>query len=359
MNLTLHLTSSCNMDCSYCTQEKKPVKMTREVLNAACELAYSSGPHAGLCFFGGEPLLCEELIYDAMEHCAVLTEMTGKPAYYRMTTNGTLLTDKMIETAAKNRMEIGLSFDGLMQNICRRYSSGTESFDDVEAAAKRLLKAMPDSTAMMTIAPQAAGLYADSVKYLYSTGFRNIHAVPAYGHKVKWDSAALETMREQLRELSDHYCKCLLSGDPFYFSPFDTKIRCLISRTSPGDQCHLGKNQMPVAPEGKIYACNQFIGDENYCLGDVFSGISKRTCAELMIRHKLPDKCRECPLKMRCLNSCGCLNRLETGSESQVSEFHCAYERLLIHIADEAAETICQADRERFDSFFKQREQNF
>lgn len=353
MNLTLHLTSGCNMNCSYCTQQKKSVTMTKEVLYAACELAYSSGPHAGFCFFGGEPLLCEELIYDTMEHCSVLTEKTGKPAYYRMTTNGTLLTDKMIAIAECKKMEIGLSFDGLMQNICRRYASGAESFSDVEAAARRLLKAMPDSTAMMTVAPQAAGLFAESVRYLYSTGFRNIHAVPAYGPKADWDNAALDTMSEQLRELSDFYCKCLLSGEQFYFSPFDTKIRCLLSRTSPGDNCHFGRNQMPVAPDGKIYTCNQFIGDEEYCLGDVFSGISKRRCAELMIRHKLPEKCRECSLKMRCLNSCGCLNRLETGSESQVSEFHCAYERLLISIADEAAESICRADKNRFDSFFR------
>ncbi len=353
MNLTLHLTSGCNMDCTYCAQEKLPVKMSAEVLRAACELAYSDGPHAGLCFFGGEPLLCEELVYEAMDICSGLTGKTGKPVYYRMTTNGTLLSDSMIERAVREDMQIGLSFDGLMQDVCRRYASGEGSFNDAEAAAKRLLAAMPASTAMMTVAPQSCGQYADSVRYLFGIGFRNIHAVPAYGRKVSWDEAALEELRRQLTGISGFYSECLLSGEPFCFSPFDTKIRCLLEGKSPGDMCHLGRGQMPVAPDGRIYACNQFIGDGDYCLGDVFAGISHRKCAELIIRHSIPESCRECPLRRRCLNSCGCLNRLETGNEATVSAFHCAYERLLIQIADETAANIRQADREVFDRFFR------
>ena len=57
MNLTLHLTDNCNMDCSYCIREKCPRDMTEDVLLAACDLAFSRGQRAGLCFFGGEPLL--------------------------------------------------------------------------------------------------------------------------------------------------------------------------------------------------------------------------------------------------------------------------------------------------------------
>jgi uncharacterized protein len=144
-----------------------------------------------------------------------------------------------------------------------------------------------------------------------------------------------------------------MSGEPFVFSPFDTKIRCLLSRTSPGDQCQLGGGQMPVAPDGKIYACNQFIGDEEYCLGDVFTGISSRKCSSLIARSAIPETCRECPLRMRCLNSCGCLNRMETGSAFSVSPFQCAYERMIIRIADETAGKICQSDKKRFDMYFR------
>ena len=61
MNLTLHLTDNCNMDCTYCLREKCPKDMTEEVLIKACDLSFSKGKIAGLCFFGGEPLLKKDL----------------------------------------------------------------------------------------------------------------------------------------------------------------------------------------------------------------------------------------------------------------------------------------------------------
>ena len=100
MNLTLHLTDHCNMDCAYCTREKKHVRMSEEVLHAACRLAFSAGTHGGLCFFGGEPLLEQDLIYEALDTCAALSAETGKPTQYRMTTNGTLLTESFLARAA-------------------------------------------------------------------------------------------------------------------------------------------------------------------------------------------------------------------------------------------------------------------
>ncbi|MBP0971396.1 MAG: radical SAM protein, partial [Oscillospiraceae bacterium] len=66
MNLTLHLTENCNMDCAYCTRVKQPVRMTEDVLDAACDLAFSQGNAAGFCFFGGEPLLELPLIERAI-----------------------------------------------------------------------------------------------------------------------------------------------------------------------------------------------------------------------------------------------------------------------------------------------------
>ena len=354
MNLTLHLTDGCNLDCTYCTQQHGAAVMTEDVLHAACDLAFSEGPHAGFCFFGGEPLLCEDLIYETIDFCRTRSAETGKPVYYRMTTNGTLLSDRLLARAVTEHMEIALSFDGLMQDICRRFRNGAGSFAETEAAAKRLLAVLPDSTVMMTIAPQAAERFAASVRYLYALGFRSIHAVPAYGKKVCWDGAARETLCAQMREAAAFYGECLLADAPFYFSPVESKIRGLLTGSSPNKRCHLGFTQMPVAPDGRIYACNQFIGDDAYCLGNVFDGIEKKKCAALAIRYAPPARCRSCSLKSRCLHSCGCLNRLETGDAAQVSDFQCGYEKMLIRLADETAAQLIETDKPCFDRYFRQ-----
>ena len=124
MNLTLHLTDNCNMDCTYCLREKCPKDMTEEVLFKACDLSFSKGKIAGLCFFGGEPLLKKDLIYKALDYCEEKASKTGIKFSCKMTTNGTLLDEEFILRAKKANMGIGLSFDGKAQDVCRFFVGG-------------------------------------------------------------------------------------------------------------------------------------------------------------------------------------------------------------------------------------------
>ena len=156
MNLTLHLTENCNMDCAYCVHEKKPVRMSEAVVDAAVDLAFSTGKNAGLCFFGGEPLLESGLIYRAIRRCMLKTIETGKPAFYKMTTNGTLLMERFLENAHAIRMGIGLSFEGLAQDTCRRFKDGAPSFEIVEekAAETAPIQAKAEERISETTEPQ-------------------------------------------------------------------------------------------------------------------------------------------------------------------------------------------------------------
>ena len=353
MNLTLHLTEACNMDCAYCTRIKQPVRMSGRVLDAACDLAFSVGNAAGLCFFGGEPLLERPLIERAVKRCREKSQETGKPVSYRMTTNGTLLDEDFLSLAVREKIGIGLSFEGRAQDCCRMFRDGSGSFSVVSEKAKLLLRFQPDAHAMMTVAPQAVPQYAESVRYLCGLGFRRITGTIAYGSKVHWTDADLVLLEAQLREIAADYEAAFLRGRPFYFSPFDAKIRDCIAGFNPGERCHLGFRQMPVAPDGIIYACTQFIGDADYCLGDVFSGIRRERQQTLAKREATPETCRECALRKRCTNSCGCLNRLETGNENTVSPLQCTYEQMLIAIADETADRMFTADGEAFRKHFK------
>ncbi|MBR5362453.1 MAG: radical SAM protein [Oscillospiraceae bacterium] len=352
MNLTLHLTENCNMNCAYCVREKQPIRMSEAVADAAVDLAFSSGKSAGLCFFGGEPLLESGLIYRAIRRCMLKTIETGKPAYYKMTTNGTLLTERFLENAHAVHMGIGLSFEGLAQDTCRRFKDGAPSFDVVEEKAKLLLKHMPDAYAMMTIAPQAVPQYAESVKYLRSLGFKRITSTIAYGKKVHWTDDDLALLKGQMEEIAAFFEAEFLKGDPFFFSPLDAKIRDFLRGFNPSERCHLGFRQMPVAPDGSLYACTQFIGDPDYKLGDVFHGVDRERQKILASRAATPESCKECALRTRCTNSCGCTNRLETGNENTVSPLQCSYERMTIALADEVADRLYAADEAAFKKRF-------
>lgn len=352
MNFTLHLTKQCNMDCSYCITEKCNRRMTREIAFAACDLAFSIGKSAGLCFFGGEPLLEKQLIYETLDYCEKKSKETGKPFMSKMTTNGTLLDEAFLERACKAKMGIGMSFDGSVQDRCRRFADGRPTGAVLEEKAKLLLNYLPNSYAMMTIAPEAVEGYADAVRYLYDLGFRRVTATIAYGNRVHWTDADMEKLEAQLLKIASFYESLYLEKKFFYFSPFDSKIHDCIVGYNPAKRCHLGFRQMPVNVDGKIYPCTQFIGDADYDLGDVFAGIVVPKQKELADRHATPKECEECDLKGRCTNSCGCMNRMETGDENQVSALQCTYERMLITMSDELADRMYDADPEYFAKRF-------
>ncbi len=352
MNLTLHLTERCNMNCTYCVNDRNSEPMSEEVMYRACDLAFSAGNSAGICFFGGEPLLHKELIYKAISYCTKKSAETGMKIRYKMTTNGTLLDEEFLDIAAKAGIEIGLSFDGTAQDICRHYADGRGTFADVERIAKQLLRKMPLSYAMLTLAPQAVHKFHESVVYLHKLGFKRVTATIAYGNRVSWTEKELEILESEYRKNADYYSDIFARGERFFFSPFDSKIRECITGFNPAERCHLGFRQMPVAVDGKIYACTQFMNDSEYCLGNVFDGIDRKKQLEIAKKSSMPEECKECELNKRCTNSCGCMNRLETGIENKVSPLQCAYERMLIGICDDMAEEMFRKYPERFRKRF-------
>jgi uncharacterized protein len=109
---------------------------------------------------------------------------------------------------------------------------------------------------------------------------------------------------------------------------------------------------MPVTPDGRLYPCTSFIGDENYLLGDVYNGVNNAKVIEIAKRAATPETCVNCDLVKRCTNSCGCANRMNTGDENKVSPLQCTYERMLIEISDALGEELYQIDPERFANYF-------
>ena len=352
MNLTLHLTDNCNMDCTYCIREKCPKDMSEEVLYKACDLAFSRGQRAGICFFGGEPLLKKDLIYKALDYCDEKSRETAMRFDCKMTTNGSLLDEKFLERAAKARMGIGLSFDGKAQDICRVFVGGQPTSPVIEEKAKMLLKILPESTALATIAPQAVPYYAESVKYLHDIGFKKVSFVLAYGRKVNWTDEDLELLREQLEQTSKYMKELFVNGEKFFMGAICSKISDCIKGRNSAERCHLGVRQMPVTPNGDLYPCTSFIGDEKYLLGNVFDGINDAKVIEMSKKSATPETCIGCDLVKRCTNSCGCANRMNTGDENKVSPLQCTYERMLIEISDALGEELYQIDTERFAKEF-------
>ena len=329
------------MSCKYCYVSQSESSMSSHTMQKTVDLALKSGSRRlGLIFFGGEPLLKRSLIEEAVAYSTKQARVSGREKFfYKMTTNGLLLDDTFLQYAREHDIFIALSIDGIEKahDAHRRQNDGEPTHHRVVDTAKRLLVSFPYAPALMTVNPDTVQYYAESVEYLYALGFRYI--ICSLNYAADWDKKALSELKQQYNILASFYYEHTMAEDKFYLSPFEVKISSHVhNKTYCHERCELGQHQLSISPDGGIFPCVQFVGDDTYKIGDVFSGINEAARMALYTRNETEKPgCDVCEIQKRCNHYCACLNKQATGSIDTVSEVLCAHERIILPIADRVA----------------------
>jgi len=323
--------------------------MSREVAMKAIDLTSRMSPNnTGVIFFGGEPLLRKDFIFEVIDACSAKQRKSGRQFHYKVTTNGSLMDEVFIQSATRSRLSIAVSLDGtrIAHDKHRVTGSGAPTFDSLLPKIAVLLRHQPYACALMVVTPETVGHYASSFDYLFQLGFRYI--ISSLNYAGAWDRSHLRTLEREYRKIATRYERLTRAGHKFYFSPFEKKIASHVhGKGALCQQCYFGVRQLSVAPDGSIYPCVQFVKDGrdgDYCLGNVWDGIDcERQNALFGASRALKSTCRDCALLGRCENQCSCLNWQTTGAIDQVSPILCETERLLIPVVDELAARLYRA----------------
>lgn len=340
MHYTLHITDRCNLACTYCYVKKGNTDMSIETARQVVDMAAAEGGHHGIIFFGGEPLLCRELISETVHYAEAQMKKGGVYFHFKITTNGLLMDEPFLDWADRHELFIALSHDGLGCDDCRITPEGKGVSDVLEDAARRLLRHKPYAPVLMTVTPRTLPRYADGVKYLFDLGFRYLICTMDYA--ASWSDGDLLTLKRQYRRLASLYREWTKREEKFYLSPFEMKIASHVREHDlHAERCELGVRQLSIAPDGRIYPCVQLVGDDAFCIGDTTRGIDaeKRNALYLLNEREKPE-CAHCGIRDRCCHTCACLNKASTGEITKVSPFLCAHERILLPIADGLAERL-------------------
>ena len=347
MHLTLHLTSACNMRCSYCySPPHAGAVMPEDVGRAAMDMgARDSAGSCGIIFFGGEPLLHKDLIRSLVAH----GQEDGRPApwryHFKLTTNGILLDEEFLDFCQESGVLVAMSFDGIREahDAHRRLPDGSPTFDLLLPKLKLLLAARPYSSVLMVVNPDTARYFAESVSFLMDLGCR--YLVISLNYAGPWTERDFRTLEAQYKRIASLYIEGSRRGRKFYLSPFEVKISSHIAGDCyQKEQCELGVRQLSVDAEGHIYPCVQFVKagpDSEWCIGNVFNGIDEGARQRIHDTSEAEkEPCRGCAIERRCNNSCGCLNWQTTGTVTSPSPVLCRHEQMLVPIADRVAETL-------------------
>lgn len=152
--VTLQVTQQCNFRCEYCVYSGGYQNRNHSARNMDWETAKKAmdfliahsrdSQEIDLSFYGGEPLLRYDFIVKCMEY--ITKEAEGKRVTFNITTNGSLLTEEMVEFFMNYEVKIAISLDGPAEihNKNRKFVNGEGTFDAVYTNIKELGKKYPE-----------------------------------------------------------------------------------------------------------------------------------------------------------------------------------------------------------------------
>jgi uncharacterized protein len=348
--LTLNLTHACNMACTYCyAGEKTASAMPAETGRAAIDMALAAlaprrAPALQISFFGGEPLMAWDRLVGLAEYAGAAAERAGITLTLQVTTNGTLLTPRRLETLDRLGFHVALSLDGVpaAQDATRPMAGGQASGRRAWDALDLALARFPGLTVISVLDPANVTLLGESVDALVARGVRRLALNPNW--TARWPEASLDSWRAGYEQAAVLYVEAYRAERPFELNVFDDKIVLHLLGPSPRlHGCGFGEWDLAVAPSGRLYPCGRVVGedrDASMVMGSVATGVTRTVATPARDAAALPEPCRGCALRARCASHCGCANREATSDPALPGDVLCWHERMSIPIADRAASTL-------------------
>ena len=337
--LCLHIAHACNLNCEYCfaSQGKyhgERALMSFEVGKRALDfLVENSGTRKNLevDFFGGEPLMNFGVVKDLVKYARSIEKEKNKNFRFTLTTNGMLIDDDVIEFANKEMSNVVLSLDG-RKEVHDRYRvdyNGKGSWETILPKFKKLVKARNNKDYYMRgtfthFNPD----FVEDIKEMLKHGFTELSMEPVVcpeGDKNQLTKEDIEIVLSQYEELAKLMLERKKQGKPFTFYHYMIDLKggpCIYKRIS---GCGSGTEYMAVTPQGDLYPCHQFVGEEKFKLGNVFDGVTnKEVTKEFMDCNVYArEDCKDCWVKLYCSGGCSANAYHATGSVRGVYKNGC------------------------------------
>lgn len=327
--VTLQITNSCNLACTYCYEKHKcyqvmDVNTGKKILDYVLELSETPGGELintnTKCiiieFIGGEPMTEVKLITELCDYwfkrCFELNSRLAPFTRISITTNGVNWFDEDVQyfvNKYQNFLSVAVSVDGIkeLHDAHRVDLAGNGSFDKAYKAMMDALHKGWDNS-KMTFVPDSFKYIFDSVKFMLDSGFRTIMCNYAYEPVYTVEDGRV--LYEQLKQVSDY---CLDNDLEPYISILEETVG-EPDKNNNKNWCGGTGAMICFAPDGKAYPCLRYapisIGEElaaPMCLGnenglylteehrkvkDRLDAITKTT--------QSTEECLNCPVERGC-----------------------------------------------------------
>jgi len=315
--LCLHLADDCNLRCRYCFAGGGSFGRARSLMPAAVArqavdflLSASGGRrHCEIDFFGGEPLLNFEVLQETVAYGRSRAETYGKLLKFTVTTNAYFLPPAVQDYLNSEKISVVLSLDGRREvhDRMRRCPDGGGSFQQVLNNCRSLVDARDGDNYYLRGTYTRHNLdFSNDVLAMADEGFSRISLEPAVLPEYSPEAlrvADLPRLEGEYERLVELLWQMELDGRRVYYFHFELDLGqgpCKVKRLQ---GCGAGAAYLAVTPDGSLYPCHQFAGQERFRAGDVFSGPEGGVLKQFQALEE-KEACRSCFARGFCSGGC-------------------------------------------------------
>jgi uncharacterized protein len=369
LRVTVLTTLQCNFACGYCIQgDHSDFNSRAHRMSAATAERVASWIESRLdavrperfvlTFFGGEPLLNLPVVYYLAERLWNATQLRGVKLAVNIITNGLLLTPEVVDRLAPwglNGVKVTLDGDKEAHDRARPLRGGQGTFDRI---VENLRKVAGRCTISIggNFDVESVERYPALLEFLRSQDFADSIAKVSFKPVIKTapkQPAGLIPLMAVADDGKPLGGACMTVAGTGGNSPCDTcqfiddHMAFLRQETkrhgfSTLDGVHMGpceihrRHAHTIGPDGALYACPGFSGEEPYAIGHV-NEAGPRAAAQRFDRLEAWRQCGDCAFIPVCAGGCTVAAHNELGDMHAPSCHKRSFESALVSLAHESA----------------------
>lgn len=327
----IDLVNGCNLNCSYCfisAASKKKRKLKKNIFIDILKFIEKEKEHPIIFYFAGsgEPTLNFKLIKQLPSICL---EYGFNNCFFDLTTNGTILTNEMINFFKQNKFTLNISLDGNKQinDQVRIYHNGLGSFNDVYKNIKKLKENKIDFVCKTVILPDNKNLVdvfsffeKNKINFFFTIATNSFdnHFIPNIND--------LENFKKQFEIIIQNYSKLIKNNKKIYSGKIINDIKRIHYGNANKIACEGARGSFFIDIDGDIYTCSYHNSSKELSVGNIYTGINYDKIINNNWYAKSVDDypvCNNCWMKYLCSGSCFAIKWLENKNTNEPSEYLC------------------------------------
>ncbi len=319
--LVLNVNTGCNLSCSYCYKEDLDTpsngqKMTFETAKQSIAQLLKESPDQkryNIVFFGGEPLSNMALIKEVVAYAEPLFWGLEKTIDFSLTTNATMLNEKIIRYLDEHRIAVAVSIDGpkAIHDKNRITVGGKGTYDAVRKSIQQLMEgysARPIG-ARVTLTKGVTDIDGIWDHLFNDLGFSEVGFAPVTSGDISYYNLSDEELVqifENMKALGRKYIDAAVEGKSIGFSNMHQLLTDIHEGTKKALPCGAGAGMVAIDHSGGVNLCHRFTGSDLPLFGTVFDGIDTKGLSEFLEQRMDRTKkgCDTCWIRNLCSGGC-------------------------------------------------------